>query len=272
MATFARAREASAEPLLQAEALRHEADIHRARCSWPEAIEAARQSAAIAESAGLYNEFAEALNAEATVHYTTGDIERANALYARILELPVNDRIRGIVYQNLAIICIESAGHDAAEKYFVESVEYFRRARYDRGETIALINYGRSRLEQKDVVDAVSLLREAERRALSLADGDLLAMARLNFAEAIIQTGDDERALDLICTALGHFDTTGNAYRRTECLRILGDIHRRRGELDDAISCYQAALNIAESIEARAEIDPLRLRLEAIALERGSVP
>ena len=264
LAAFARARESTLHPALVSEALRHEADIHRARCEWEEALTAARRSATIAGEAGLKGELAEALNAEAAVFLSRGDFAAAQPLLRRILELPVKDRIRGIAYQNLALVSAQAAEHDTAERYFRESVEYFRRAGYARGETISLVNLGRNLLDRQNAEAAVPLLREAERRALRLGDLDLLAMSRMNYAEALMESGEVDRAFELTCTALGHFDTTRNAYRRVECLRILGDIHKKRGESADARSCYQTALTMAERIEARAEIGPLTLRLEVL--------
>lgn len=258
---LSRAREATTSPAIVAETLRHEADIYRTRCEWDKALEAARLSAEVAQAAGLTPAFAEAINAEAAIYHTRGSYATAERQYRRILELPVDDRIRGIAYQNLALVSIQTDHHEAAEKYFQESIEYFQRAGYDRGVAIALVNYGRSRLDQKDATAAVPLLRDAERRALLLGDLDLLAMARLNYAEAALESGDDNRAYELICIALGHFDTTRNAYRRVEALRILGDIHRRAGQLVNAQTCYEHALTIAERVDAVGEIEQLKQRL-----------
>ncbi|HSL68635.1 MAG TPA: tetratricopeptide repeat protein [Longimicrobiales bacterium] len=262
---FARSRDATSDAVIQAQSWRHEADIYRTRCDWDHALGAARRSADVAQAAGLIDEFAEAVNAEAAVYHTRGDFARASALYRRILDLNVDDRVRGIAYQNVGLVSLQSGQPREAEHFFHKSIDCFRRAGYARGETIALINHGRSRLEQGDAEAAQPIFREAEQRALKLGDLELLAMARINYAEALLESGGSDRAFDLICTALGHFDSTGNDYRRVECLRMLGDIHRRGGQVDEARGCYEHACQIAKKIDARAELDVLRQRLELIA-------
>jgi tetratricopeptide (TPR) repeat protein len=239
------------------------ADIYRTRCDWEAALEAARQSGQIAQSAGLTGHLAEAVNAEAAVFHTRGEYARAGELYERILEMPVDDRVLGIAYQNLALISMQSDRPAEAEPYFRESVLCFRRAGYPRGEVIALINLGRSRLDRKDPA-AVTTLRDAESRALYLGDLELLAAARLNYAEGLLAIGDEERAHEMACIALGHFDVTDNAFRRIECLRILGDILRRRKEHEDARRFYERALSVAEQIEATSEISLLKERLDEV--------
>jgi tetratricopeptide (TPR) repeat protein len=107
-------------------------------------------------------------------------------------------------------------------------------------------------------------MRDAEHRALYLGDLELLAAARLNYAEALLSIGDEDRAEDMACIALGHFDATHNAFRRIECLRILGDILRRRKEHDDARRFYERALAVAEEIDATSEIGVLRERLNEV--------
>lgn len=263
LAAYALTRQVSRDPAVLSEAYRHEADIYRTRCDWEHALQAARQSGQIAQEAGLTGHLAEAVNAEAAVFHTRGDFARAGELYERILEMPVDDRVLGIAYQNLALVRLQSDQPAEAEPYFRESILCFRRAGYTRGEVIALINLGRNRLDRNDAA-AVTTLRDAESRALVLGDLELLAAARLNYAEALLFIGDEERAEDMACIALGHFDATDNSFRRIECLRILGDILRRRNEHDDARRFYERALAVAEQIEAVSEIGLLKQRLNEV--------
>jgi tetratricopeptide (TPR) repeat protein len=263
LSAYERSRQSTKDPAIIAEALRHEADIHRTRCDWDQALTAARASATAAEAAGLPDQLAEAVNAEAAVHHTRGDFTRASSLYRRILDMPVHDRVRGIAFQNLALVSVQANQDREAEPFFRKSIGCFRRAGYVRGEVIALINLGRYRLERSEP-DAVEALADAERRALHLGDLDLLAMARLNYAEALLLSGDEEHAEDIACIAMGHFDVTDNAFRRIECLRILGDIQRRRGENESARRFYERALGIADRIDASAETGQLKARLESL--------
>src|SRR5687768_16090389 len=80
LATFARSRQNTRDPAIVAEALRHEADIYRTRCDWDHALEAARLSASTAQGAGLTDQLAEAVNAEAAVFHTRGDFTKASSI------------------------------------------------------------------------------------------------------------------------------------------------------------------------------------------------
>jgi hypothetical protein len=53
---------------------------------------------------------------------------------------------------------------------------------------------------------------------------------------------------------------SGNTWRRIESLRLLGDIHVRRSEVETGVACYRQALHLAREIGARPEIELLERR------------
>lgn len=260
----AAAAAAVALPAVLAEALRREADVHRTRCAWDEALEAARRSAAVARVAGLVDLEAEAVNAEAAVLQSQGELGTAAELYTRMLNLSTNDRILGIAQQNLGVIAAQQGDRLAAEKRFLESYQHFLAAGYKRGEAIALNNYGRCLLDQDQHEQADPILRRALRLAVELGDLDLVALARLNSAEVVMHGGELSRAEELASAALGYFGLTENRWRRVECLRLLGDIALRRDRVDYARSFYEAGLRTAETIAAKLEAEQLRERLAVL--------
>ena len=87
---------------------------------------------------------------------------------------------------------------------------------------------------------------------------DGIALATLNYAEALDARGQHARAEEQASTALGYFATSGNRWREIECLRLIGAINERQGDCADAIRCYQRALGLAEELGAGQDISIMR--------------
>ena len=262
---YQRALDDSDDPHVTAESLRRLADVHRAQCRWDDALEAARRSAVAAEAAGLRDRVAEAINAEASVHLSRSDFAAATPLFERVLALAEDDRLRGIALQNLGAVLAQTGDLPEAERRFAESYDAFRRAGYTRGEALALNNQGRAALDRGAPMESADLLGQALALARAVQDTDLIALVSLNLAEALAAGGELEAAEELLSSALGFFATNGNEWRRVECLRLLGDLLRRRGEDATAVRCWQQGLDVARRIGARLEERALAERLGADA-------
>lgn len=248
----------------EAESWRRQAHVHRTRCEWELALAAARRSAEIAHAAGLGDLLAEALNAEAAVHQSCGDFDPARALYRRILDLTTDERIRGVALQNLASVCGMQDEMEAAEQYFHEAYACFERTGYAWGTAHVLNNLGRVSFERGYLDRAEDYLLRALEQAKLLGDLDLLALARLNYGEVLLQRGDHPAVEEEVSAAVGHFTAAGNQWRRIDCLRLLGDLHTRTRERAVAERFYTAALRVAEEIGAKVEQRQIRERLDAL--------
>lgn len=259
---YERAYAISDSPDIRTEALTRASIVHRARCDWDRAISTARQAAAIAEPAGLTEALAEALNAEAVVYQTRGDFDAAIPLLERVLGLTRNDRIHGIAVQNLGAIAARRGDFAEAERRFLDSVEHFRRAGYDLGVAVALNNTAAAALDRRNWTLACDVAEQAQDAAMRIGDQELLGIATLNLAEAGARLGDLERAETQASEALGLFRTTGNIFREIECLRLLGDVMRDRGELDAARRAWERGLELATQTSADPEAAQLQERLE----------
>ena len=258
----------SPDPDVVAQALTRQADVHRTRCEWDLAFDCARQAGDVALRAGLSTRHAEAMNAQALVHISKGDLSSALPVIEAILASCADPRVRGIALQNLGTIRAELGQLGAAERAFAESYGYFQRCGYDRGQAIALNNQGRVALDRGDAALAETVLDRAVVAARAVEDGELIALAMLNYAEAILARGDAVRAEQLACSALGHFQGSNNVWRTVECLRLLGAINQRQGSVSDAARCYERALEMARTIEARGEINALQECLRRLGPSR----
>ena len=257
LAAFETAATCTSEPDVVAEALTHQADVHRARCEWDRALACASQAKLIAERAGLPGRVAEAKNAEALVLMSQGNLAAAMPLIEELATSAPDLRLRGVALQNLGTIKAQQGQLGAAERAFAESHGCFQQAGYARGEAIALNNRGCIALDRGNSELAESILDRALEAARVVEDGELIAIAMLNYAEAILARGDHARAEAMACSALGHFDGSRNTLRSVECLRLLGTINQHRGSSDEAARCYERALGLARGIGARVEIAAL---------------
>jgi len=256
----------SAEPALVSEAFRREASVHRNRCHWTEALDAARLSADAAKNAGLNDLLAEAFNAEALIHLSRGDLDDATLMFERVLRTTADPRILGNTLQNLGTIAATRGDFSTADQLFADSVLQFRRVDHTPGIAIALNNQGRIALDQGQFDRAEPLLLEAAFLARSGGDADLSALATLNLAEALLARGRFADAESHASTALGHFTVVGNDWRRAECFRLLGDLRAQQNDLVATRRCYELGLGLARTIGAKIEAGQLAARLAALPM------
>lgn len=249
------------EPAITAEALRRQADAHRLHCDWERALDAARRSAVLATKSGLPELFAEALNAEAAVYQAQGDFITATPLFEQALSMTGDDRIRGNVLQNLGSIAALSRDLLVAAEHFGESKRCFQRAGDRRGEIIALNNCAALANIRADHDHARALAEEAMTAARSLGDFEALAYASLNYAEAVLGTGDLQHAEEMASTAFGYFSIEENMAGQVGALRLLGDLNRKLGNAISARRAYEHGLRLARLIGARIEESLLTERL-----------
>jgi tetratricopeptide (TPR) repeat protein len=262
---FEAAVSGTADTRVQAEALVRESGAYRAWCKWDEALHAARRGAVLASEANLDLVFADALNAEAVVHQERGDFERAVPLYERMLTLTSDERARGLALQNLGSIAAQRADLELAEHYFLKSYGCFQRADYGWGEAFALNNLAALALDRGKAKVAEVLGGQAMIAAKKVGDLELLGIAELNLAESLAAQRQLARGERLAEEALRYFAMEENSLRRSQCLRVLGDISLMRGERSAAWYRYTDALELAESVGASREVGRIRDCLQLVA-------
>ncbi len=251
----------SGDETIRALALCRKADLYRVWSRWEQAADSAREGAAVARKAGEYSLYAEAINAEANVYHQRGEFDTALPLYERVLELPVDDRIRGLALQNMGSIAAQREDLDAAERLFLDSYWCFRRAGYDWGVAFVLNNQAAAALDRGRYASAATIARQAMEAARQVDDFELLGIATLNYAEALAAQDDLPHAESLAAGALGFFVLAKSEVHRAQCLRVLGDIYVRRGETSRARACYMQGLEVAVPLGSRFDTDKLRQAL-----------
>ena len=269
LACYREAVEGTDDPVVAAEAWRRVSSIHRARCEWQEALEAAARSRTILRRTPDRDGLAESLNAEATVYMARGDFGPARPLLEEAAEAARSDRVIGITLQNLGLVSARCGDLDGAERYFKVSAAHFKRSGYRWGEACVLINHAASALDRENYELADATAGQAIEAAREVEDLNLLAMATMNRAEARAALNDLQCAEDLVSAALGYFGATGDHGRQVEAYRLLGDICHKRGDDATARRCYEKALEMAHSIESNLESRTLAEKLGELP-ESGS--
>jgi tetratricopeptide (TPR) repeat protein len=261
---YQRAQAASQDPLTISEAIRRQSIVFRRRSDWDTAIELARHAGEVASAAGLLDQFAQTVNTEAAVHLMRGNLDEAGRLFSRVVEGTNDAKVRAIALQNLGTIAAQGGAWESARERFRESVVCFQRAGDAWGEAIALNNYGRAALDHGNLMMAEELLEQAVGAARRVEDYDSAALAMLNQAEAFAGMKRYPRAVELATSALEFYTRSGNALRRSEALRILGDIDVKQGEMTRARQRYMEALELATFAAAPLETEVVRARLASL--------
>lgn len=252
---------AGADPWLLSEVLRRQAYLHHARSEWDVSLDLATRAAGTAADAQLSDQHAEALIAVAWVHVARGAYDDAIPSLEKVATLTEDHRITGLALHNLGAIAAERGNWELARHQFLESVKRFQSAGYQRGVAFAHNNYGRAALDHGNYVLAVDLLQQAVSSAKKAADPGLLALATMNVAEALAGTGELAQAESMAKTALEHFASVGNGWRRVECERLLGDLEMLAKHETEARAWWSNALETARSIGAQLEVVKLEERL-----------
>lgn len=256
------------DPTLVGEALWRQSRVHRCRCDWSGAIDAAKRAAEHAKISGNPQLLSHALNEEAAVYLSRGEFDDALPLFERILTTTDDPRRCGDALQNLASIAAINRDFPAAEELFGESYDSYRRAEYERGTATAVVNFGAAMLVKGEFELAESVTERGVGAAKQSRDQQMVALAVKNHAEALASQSkrlDDAEAM--LMPVLGFFTVAEDDWRKVECLRLLGDIRVKQRVLAEAVRAYELALQRAHAVGARIETGRLELRLNALGVD-----
>ena len=251
----------SRDASLVAESWTRESYVHHARGDWEAALAAAMRAAELARKLDRSDLEAEALNARAAVHYSRGAFPEAQQLFEQMLELSDDPRVRGLALQNLGSLHAQRGELELSEQRFAEADLHFEEAGYDWGRAHVHNNRAALALDRKDHAGAEAASRTAVQVARLSDDLDLLAIATMNLAEALMGLGRTEEAEVEASKALGQFEISQNAWRRVACFRILGDLSDRQGDAEVARRMWRRGLDLAGKIGATVEARELSERL-----------
>ncbi|HEY4131737.1 MAG TPA: hypothetical protein VGM50_14050 [Gemmatimonadaceae bacterium] len=262
-------------PAEQAESRLRVARVYRSMAEWSLSREESDEAVRIAQVNGLDDLAAEAMNVEFGALQEQGKYAEADAMGQRAIALSRSPRVRGITLQNLGRGAAERRDFKTSDRYFTQSIEAFRAAKYEFGLAVALCNASRAALDRGDAERSLEIGDEAIAIARRLNSLETLLTAVQNQAAAYMATGKLDSAESLLTEALGHFTSARNPIRQAECLEIMGQLGELRSDWETALRCYTRAGDLAASANDSPLAERLRRRFEtatAMRARSGSAP
>lgn len=242
------------EPGLASKLLRWIAWGHVAEGDSEAALDCLEVAEAVAVMDDDARSLASVLNIRAGTLFNLGDLDEAEALFARVRDLAVHigDRkLEAMADQNLGSVASIRGDGELALGRFQSSLAHYE-ALGERSYVGPLLNnIGRLQLELHAHVEAERTLDRARLICQEQADRHHLMIVEVNRARVMIQTGRVGDALQISEDALLIAETSGDA-------RWLADIHLTRGQVRMGMGRHHEALDCLRDADlvARRREDP----------------
>jgi tetratricopeptide (TPR) repeat protein len=257
-------------PLDEAEARLRIARAHRGLADFDRSLEEARAALRLADACGADDLAAEAINVEVGALQMMGSFDEADALALTAISRAKSPRVRGILLQNLGRGAAERRDFETSDRYFDQSIEAFREAKYDFGLAVSLTNAARAALDRGNAERSIEIGHEAIVLTRRLNALDVLLTTVQNQAAAFLALGNLDSAELLLTEALGHFTSARNPQRQAECLEIMGQMNEQRPDYETAERCYSRARDLAVAATDRMMADRLAKRIETVQAVRDA--
>lgn len=233
-----------------ADALRGQARVRSQQRRFDEAEELAALSLQIAESHGLGQAAARAMNVLGIVRYWVGDWPGARGLYARALDLALDlgdDELAGLACQNAGVIAHREGDQREARKLYLESVGSFVRSGNSANAMMAYNNLGTVSVYLGEWLEAEVYFSRGIEIGERLSHSQGLARLYSNRAHALLQIGEPVRARTSLERAERAAQVVGDRATLAEVERYRGMQARLEHRLDDAEGYLLRALDMAEN-------------------------
>ncbi len=166
---------------------------------------------------------------------------------------------------SLANFHIQRGDHDAARGLLEEARAHYSELNDLAGEARALLALGALAFYGRDNLQAVDIWRDALQLAERAGERELIAALLDNLGEALIETGDWERAASALNESRELSEDGGDPRILADVLKNLAVLHARTGNLEDAAEALESAAPIARNLAVPTLEAQLR-RAEALVL------
>ena len=244
-----------------ADALRGQARVRNHQRRFDEAEELAQLSLSIAESHGLRQCAARALNVLGIILHARGDWEQASQFFPRALEMALDlgdDDLAGLACLNAGVIANSMGKPREARTMYLESIGSFVRSGNSVNAMMAYNNLGMASADLREWIDAEVYFSRGIEIGERLSHSPQLAKLYCNRAEPLIHIGELARARASLDRAERVAQAVGDRVILAEVERFRGVIARLRGDYAEA----DAALT--RSLEATGGTGLTLERAEAI--------
>ncbi|MFN8572263.1 MAG: tetratricopeptide repeat protein [Gemmatimonadaceae bacterium] len=215
------------------------------------ALDCLTAAEAIAEAGGDTVSRGHALNMRGVVHWQRGELDIAQELYRRALDVAraaSDARLAATTAQNLGVVANVRGDYDAALRYYDASLSSYRSLGLARDICIVLNNLGRLHTERSDWPAAERAFQEALHIAAALGEIATWSMIELNAADMWVRRGSFDLASEG-CRRAVSLDRGSDTAVLGEAEKILGVIARERGDLSQAEKHFTRAMELARTRE-----------------------
>lgn len=200
----------------------------------------------IGESFSLDTEFADALNNLANVAIESGNLDEAEKLLIRCLEIAERQheiRLQGHVYNNMGVVkCLRASFPDAISE-FARAVPRREQAGDDKGLCETFHNIGLAYLDSGDMTRATEYTMKALDKAQEIRDLFQESHVMLTMMELAEQTGDYPYALSMADQLSLRQESLGDRPGQAETRKLVGRILLKQGRLEEAETALSRAIS-----------------------------
>jgi len=218
---------------------------------------------------------AAALKEAGTTSYLMGKMESAEEYFHQAAGLlaSTDDRSQlARVYNNLGLVCRNTARQGEMIRYFNRALDIFRETGDNIGQRFPLGNLGIvyfERGEYERAFECFSALKS------SLGEqADLMMEAKVDFSmgEIYLEIGLMDKARAACERALATFMTIGNRQGESEVLGTLGGIHLAKGDIQIAKGYFERSIEVKKAINNMVGMLHSQITLAKIANMEGRHP
>jgi len=214
------------------------------------AMDCASAALAVAQACGDQDGEGHAINVQATIHWTHGDLDSAESMFLRARTCALNAGEAALVAmtsQNLGTIAnIRGDLPDALHHYDV-ALENYRTLNRLHEVCTALNNMGRLCTDMKRWFEAERAYAEAIGIADQLGDASTRIGLEVNVAEMWLTRGNSDEAANALDDATRLTAATGDAVWVGHLAKLRGILYRATGAVQDAERHLTEAAELAES-------------------------
>lgn len=237
-------------------ALRRQGRVRSVQHRFAEAEEVARLSWEIAARCRLKEETAHAINTVAMVYHSQSQLESAEPLYERALELARevrNDLLIGVVCQNLGVLANVRGAFGLARAWYLESVGSAVRSGDQSISMMTYNNLGIVCCDLREWMEAEIYFSRGIEIAEQLEDAGMLAKLCVNRSEPLIQVGELTQAARTIQRAEEIARRIMDRQVLADAARFQAMMARQKGDLANANRHLSQSLMIAAKAGLKLE-------------------
>lgn len=213
---------------------------------WAEALTALTQAERTAHQAGTVKELTQAYRWQAWVHFRQDHYAESIALCQQALSILPAENIReAAAIYNILASCYGNLGDlEQAQALHHRALELFRRLGAREHEALILHNMAAYALAQGLLQETLET-EQTSLRILEELNSYRICFPLITLGQTYLECGEFEKARAVLERLLRLSDAYQDAIRRGYALLLLGHLHREQGHAAAARACYDEAWGIA---------------------------